>query len=161
MQTKTTDRTYSLADGEGEAYWFVGALLQRKAGGAETDGRFALLDQTMPPGYAVPRHIHINEDEAWYLLEGSMTFYCGDHVIEAAKGSWVFAPRGVAHTFRVGADGGRALTFTFPSSFADFVAEMGEPARSLTIPPPAPVDLHRLAEVAHKYGIEIVGPPPD
>jgi len=114
MQTKATDRTYSLVDKEGEAFWFVGALLQRKAGGAQTDGQFALLDQTMPAGYAVPRHIHLNEDEAWYLLEGSMTFYCGDHVIEAAKYGWVFAPRGIPHTFKVGSNGARALTFTFP-----------------------------------------------
>jgi mannose-6-phosphate isomerase-like protein (cupin superfamily) len=160
MHTKKTDRTYSLADKEGEAYWFVGALLQRKAGGADTDGRFALLDQTMPPDYAVPRHIHINEDEAWYLLEGAMTFYCGERVIEASKYSWVFAPRGIPHTFKVGSEGARALTFAFPSSFADFVAEMGEPAPQLTVPPPAPVDPHHLAEVAHRYGIEIVGPPP-
>jgi mannose-6-phosphate isomerase-like protein (cupin superfamily) len=160
MQTKKTDRTYSLADKEGEAYWFVGALLQRKAGGADTDGRFALLDQTMPPDYAVPRHIHINEDEAWYLLDGAMTFYCGERVIEASKYSWVFAPRGIPHTFKVGSEGARALTFAFPSSFADFVAEMGEPAPQLTVPPPAPVDPHHLAEVAHRYGIEIVGPPP-
>jgi len=161
MQTNTTDRTYSLADKEGEAYWFVGALLQRKAGGEETDGKFALLDQTMPPGYAVPRHVHVEEDEAWYLLEGSMTFYCGGHVIEAAKYGWVFAPRGIPHTFKVGSGGARALTFAFPSSFADFVAEMGEPAPQLTVPPPAPVDPHRLAEVARRYGIEIVGPPPE
>jgi mannose-6-phosphate isomerase-like protein (cupin superfamily) len=161
MQTKTTDRVYTRADGEGEAYWFVGALLQSKAGGAETEGKFALLDQTMPPGYAVPRHIHVNEDEAWYLLDGAMTFYCGDHVIEAAERSWVFAPRGVPHTFKVGSNGARALTFAFPSTFADFVAEMGEPAPQLTVPPPAPVDPRRLAEVAHKYGIKIVGPPPE
>jgi len=160
MQTKKTDRTYSLADKEGEAYWFVGALLQLKAGGADTDGRFALLDQTMPPDYAVPRHIHINEDEAWYLLDGAMTFYCGERVIEASKYSWVFAPRGIPHTFKVGSEGARALTFAFPSSFADFVAELGEPAPQLTVPPPAPVDPHHLAEVAHRYGIEIVGPPP-
>ena len=161
MQTKATDRTYSLADKEGKAFWFVGALLQRKAGAAETDGQFALLDQTMPAGYAVPRHIHLNEDEAWYLLEGSMTFYCGEHVIEAAKYGWVFAPRGIPHTFKVGSNGARALTFTFPSSFAEFVAEMGEPAPQLTIPPPGRVDPQRLAEVAHRYGIEIVGPPPE
>jgi quercetin dioxygenase-like cupin family protein len=162
MQTRTAaDRIYSLADGEGQAYWFVGALLQRKAGGAETEGRFAMLDQTMPPHYAVPRHIHLEEDEAWYVLEGSMTFYCGERVMAAVERTWVFAPRGVVHTFKVGDDGARALTFSFPSTFADFVAAAGEPAPALTIPPRAPVDEQRLAEVAHRFGIEIVGPPPE
>ncbi len=161
MQTKTADRIYSLADGEGDAYWFVGALLQRKAGGAETDGRFAMLEQTMPPRYAVPRHIHVEEDEAWYVLEGSITFYCGERVIEAVERTWVFAPRGIAHTFKVGGAGARALTFSFPSRFADFVAAAGEPAPELKIPPPVPVDERRLAQLAHQYGIEMVGPPPD
>src|SRR5438132_14241337 len=114
MDTTTKDRVYSLADGEGPAYWFVGALLQRKAGTVETEGRLALLDQTMPPGYAVPRHIHINEDEAWYVLEGSMTFYCGEHVIGAAERCRVFAPRSVVHTLKVGAKGTRPLTVPVP-----------------------------------------------
>jgi mannose-6-phosphate isomerase-like protein (cupin superfamily) len=160
MQSKTTDRVYTVADKEGPAYWFVGALLQRKAGGEETEGRFALLDQTMPPSYVVPLHIHVDEDEAWYLLDGTMTFYCGAHVIEAQERSWVFAPRGIPHTFKVGHKGARALTFSFPSKFGDFVAEMGEPAPELVVPPHVPVDERRLAEVAHRYGIEIVGPPP-
>ena len=157
---KSLDRIYTLRDGEGEAYWFVGALLQRKAGGAETEGRFALLDQTMPPGYAVPRHVHHDEDEAWYVLDGAMTFFCAEQVVEANERSWVFAPRGIPHTFKVGDAGARALTFTSPSRFADFVAEMGEPAVSLEVPPPGPVDESRLAEVAARFGIEIVGPPP-
>jgi quercetin dioxygenase-like cupin family protein len=161
MDTKAGDRVYSLSDLEGPAYWFVGALLQRKAGTAETEGRLALLDQTMPPGYVVPRHIHINDDEAWYVLDGSMTFYCGEQVIEAVERSWVFAPRGLVHTFKVGANGARALTFALPSTFADFVAEMGEQTATLTVPAAGPVDEQRLAEVARRYGIEIVGPPPD
>src|SRR5438445_4788006 len=102
MGTKTKDRVYSLADGEGPAYWFVGALLQHKAGTLETEGRLALLDQTMPPGYAVPRHIHFNEDEAWYVLDGSMTFYCGERVIDAAERSWVVAPAASSTPSRLG-----------------------------------------------------------
>jgi quercetin dioxygenase-like cupin family protein len=161
MQPRTADRIYSLADQEGDAYWFAGALMQLKAGGADTGGRFALLDQTMPPAYVVPRHVHVEEDEAWYVLEGSMTFYCGERVIEAVERSWVYAPRGIAHTFKVGAKGARALTFAFPSGFADFVAAAGVRAPSLTIPPHEPVDPAHLAEVAHRFGIEMVGPPPE
>jgi hypothetical protein len=80
--------------------------------------------------------IHVEEDGAWYVLEGSMTFHCGERVIEAVRQTWVFAPRGVVHTFKVGADGTHALAFSFPWSFADFVAAAGEPAPELTIPPP-------------------------
>ena len=153
------DRTYHLRAGDGRATWFAGALMVQKAGRSETDGRFDLLEQTMAPGYGVPKHVHHNEDEAWYVLEGEMTFRCGDHQIVARAHSWVFAPRDVPHTFVVGDAGARALTFAFPSGFADFVAEFGEPAASLTLPPDAALNEARLAEVAGRYGVEILGPP--
>lgn len=41
------------------------------------------------------------------------------------------------------------------------LARRGWTAEDLAIPPPAPVDERRLAQLAHQYGIEIVGPPPD
>ncbi|HET8587191.1 MAG TPA: cupin domain-containing protein [Candidatus Limnocylindria bacterium] len=150
---------YGLAEGEGERHWFVGALMVRKAGRTETGGAFDLLDQTMPAHYSVPRHIHRQEDEAWFVLDGDITFQCGDRQLHVERGGWIFAPRNVPHTFKVGNAGARALTLTSPSGFAEFVAEMGEPATELIIPRAAPVDEQLLAQVATRYGVEIVGPP--
>ena len=161
MDTRVTTGPYVVADGDGRATWFAGALLVHKAEGEATNHRFDLLDQTMPPGYVVPRHLHHAEDEAWYVLDGDMTFYCGDDELTATIGSWVFAPREIPHTFKVGPRGARALTFGFPSGFARFVEEFGEAAPRRTVPPPGPVDEGQLAELARKYQIEIVGPPPD
>jgi len=160
VESDVTTRPYTMADGEGKATWFAGALLVRKAAGSATDHQFDLLDQTMPPGYVVPRHIHHTADEAWYLLDGDMNFYCGGEELPASRGSWVFAPREIPHTFKVGPRGARALTFTFPSGFAGFVEEFGEPAPTRIVPPPGPLDEGRLVELARKYHIEIVGPPP-
>lgn len=154
------NRAYHLGAQEGAAIWFAGALMVRKAGADDTAGRFDLLDQTMPAGYSVPKHVHHKEDEAWYILEGRVTFFCGDRVIEAEAGSWVFAPRHVPHTFKVDTGGARALTFTSPSGFARFVEEFGEPARQLTVPPPGPIDDVRLVALASKYDVEVLGPPP-
>lgn len=161
MDTGVTTGPYAVADGDGRATWFAGALLVHKAEGAATNYQFDLLDQTMPPGYVVPRHLHHTEDEAWYLLDGEMTFYCGDDELTATRGGWVFAPREIPHSFKVGPRGARALTFGFPSGFARFVAEFGEPAPRRAVPPPGPIDEGRLVELARKYQIEIVGPPPD
>ncbi len=74
METRVTTGPYAVADGDGRATWFAGALLVHKAEGEATNHRFDLLDQTMPPGYVVPRHLHHAEDEAWYVLDGDMTF---------------------------------------------------------------------------------------
>lgn len=157
---QATNRAYALAAEEGEAIWFAGALMVFKAAGDQTEGRFALLDQRVPGDYAVPRHVHHDEDEAWYMLDGEATFYCGDERFTAGTGTWVFLPKGVPHAFRIGPAGARLLTFVAPAGFAEFVRAAGEPAPTLTVPPPAPLDVERLAALATQYGIEILGPPP-
>jgi quercetin dioxygenase-like cupin family protein len=157
---QTVDRSFVLADDEGDAFWFANALVVIKADTEMTDGRFALLDQFVPGGYSVPRHIHHIDDEAWYLLEGDVTFYCGEKTFSAGKGAWVFLPKGVPHTFKAGPDGARLLTLSAPSSFVDFVKECGEPATARVIPPQTPPDMDRMARLAAKHQIELLGPPP-
>ena len=51
------------------------------------------------PRGGVPLHRHRIEDEAWYVLEGTLHFRYGDRELEASAGSGVFLPRGVPHTF--------------------------------------------------------------
>jgi mannose-6-phosphate isomerase-like protein (cupin superfamily) len=154
-------RAYMMKADEGQAIWFAGALMILKAAGERTEGRFAFLDQRVPGGYAAPRHIHHSEDEAWYVLEGEATFYCGEETFAAGPGAWVFLPKDVPHSFRVGPAGGRLLTFSAPADIANFVVDAGEPAPRLVTPLPAPPDLERLATIAAKYGIELIGPPPE
>ena len=95
-------RAYMMKADEGQAIWFAGALMILKAAGDRTEGRFALLDQRVAGDYAVPRHVHHAEDEAWYVLEGEVTFYCGDETFAARPSAWVFLPKDVPHAFRVG-----------------------------------------------------------
>lgn len=152
--------SYALAANEGAAFWFVGALMVRKAGGEETGGAFDVLEQTVPPGYAPPRHVHRHEDEAWYVIDGEATFWSGDLELIATRGAFVFLPKNVEHTFKVGASGARLLTLASPSGFARFVAAAGEEAGARIVPPAAAVDPVRLGEIAARFGIEITGPPP-
>ncbi|HEX6487728.1 MAG TPA: cupin domain-containing protein [Candidatus Dormibacteraeota bacterium] len=150
-----SSRAFAVADGEGRATWFAGALMVEKAAG----GGFDLLDQTVPPDYSPPRHVHRHEDEAWYLLEGEATFWCGEQTLQAERGGFVFLPRGVEHCFKIGPSGARLLTFTFPSGFARFVEEAGRPAAELRVPDPEPPDPARLGAIAAGHGIDITGPP--
>lgn len=161
-ETQAAEDAYMVADGEGEAIWFAGALMEVKADSAMTGGRLAVIDQHVPGGYTVPLHVHRKEDEAWYVLEGEATFHCRERRFVAGPGSWVYLPRDAPHAFKVGPAGARLLTFSTPSGFADFVAEAGEPARARarTILPPAAIDVERLAAIAPQHGVEILGPPP-
>ena len=52
-----------------------------------------------PPLYIAPLHLHRNDDEAWYVLEGALRFGLGDEEVEASAGGAVVAPRGTVHTF--------------------------------------------------------------
>ena len=65
-----------LAGNEGAAYWFLNGLNIVKATSESTGGSFALVHHTAPPGHATPYHLHYEEDEAFYLLEGEFSFIC-------------------------------------------------------------------------------------
>jgi mannose-6-phosphate isomerase-like protein (cupin superfamily) len=52
-----------------------------------------------PPGLIAPPHLHRNDDEAWYVLEGTLRVRVGKEVVEAGAGSAVFVPRGTPHTY--------------------------------------------------------------
>ncbi|HUZ00378.1 MAG TPA: cupin domain-containing protein [Thermomicrobiaceae bacterium] len=44
-------------------------------------------------------HLHHDDEEAWYVLEGTLRFRTGEREFDAPAGSAVLGPRGVAHTF--------------------------------------------------------------
>ena len=52
-----------------------------------------------PPRWIAPLHLHRNDDEAWYVLEGTLCVRVGKDVVEARAGSSVFVPRGTPHTY--------------------------------------------------------------
>jgi mannose-6-phosphate isomerase-like protein (cupin superfamily) len=52
-----------------------------------------------PPRYIAPLHCHRSDDEAWYVLEGTLAFRLGHEDIEVEAGGAVMAPRGTVHTY--------------------------------------------------------------
>jgi len=152
---------YVLVSGGGEAVWFLGTLMTVKAGSEQTGGAFTLLEWTAPPGFAPPPHIHEAEDEAFYILDGTMTVRCSDRTWPAAPGSFVCLPRGVRHGFTVtGATPLRGLQLTVPAGFERFIAEVGVPAATLTLPPPAAPDVEKLLTAAARHRITLQAPAP-
>jgi mannose-6-phosphate isomerase-like protein (cupin superfamily) len=153
-------KPFVLKKGEGQSVWSLGGRFTVKVAGADADGRFSLVETLAFRSTEPPLHIHHNEDEAWYIVDGQMTFYVGEAVLRANAGSFVFAPSGIAHTFTVDVEPTRVLVFASPAGFERFALELGETAMSdkppagLAVPGP---DV--LGPVAERYGIEVVGPP--
>ncbi len=153
------NQPYMLARDEGTAVWFLGTLMTVKATGETTQQGFGLIEQRLPAGFAPPPHRHHMEDEAFYVLEGEITFTCGDRTFNAAPGAFVYLPRGIIHGFKVGNQPARLLQLNTPSGLEHFFEEMGEPAPSLTLPPQAPPDVEKLRSLAARYHLEIEGLP--
>ena len=55
---------------EGEAFWGFGALWTQKATAEQTGGRFSMIEETAPRGEGTPLHVHREDDETFYVLEG-------------------------------------------------------------------------------------------
>ena len=82
---ETALRPYAIHRDEGEKLSFVGALTWIKATGAQTGGAFGLIEQLMPPGRESPWHLHHNEDESFYVIEGEVLFIIGDEQQRIAR----------------------------------------------------------------------------
>ena len=69
--------------GEGEHLWFFGGSTTIKADGAETGGRVMVTEQLGPRGSGSPLHVHHNEDEWFYVIEGELTIWVAGKTVVA------------------------------------------------------------------------------
>jgi mannose-6-phosphate isomerase-like protein (cupin superfamily) len=146
--------------GEGEAVWFQPNRITVKATGESTGGAYGMWEAVVAPKSSPPLHVHHDDDEAFYILEGEFTMVCGDETYSAGPGSFVFLPRGIPHSFVLESETpGRMLGLLSPGGGERFFVEGGRPAEAEGLPPAGPPDVARLQQVAPQYGNEIVGPP--
>ena len=158
MTDATTPQPAAVHSEQGEARWWFAALAVIKATAADTGGAMTIIEVTEPPGAEAPLHVHHREDEAFWILDGSVTLYVGDSVIEASAGDYAFGPRDIPHRYTVGPEGCRMLFICTPGGFENLVREMSVRAESRTLPPPsdeAP-DFERVAAIARANGCELL-----
>jgi quercetin dioxygenase-like cupin family protein len=144
---------------QGEALWTLNTLTRILAGAGTTGGAMGAWEWWGTAAGNPPLHVHHREDEAFYLLEGTVTFQVGEESFQTSAGDFVFAPRGLAHRFGVLSQEARMLVAVAPAGFERFFAEVGRPARVLALPPVETLDGGRLTALAAPYGVEILGPP--
>jgi quercetin dioxygenase-like cupin family protein len=130
------------------------AILANSSG---TNGVLGAIEVAGPSGAVPPFHVHHREDEAFYVLEGDYRVFVGDDVVAAAPGSWVWGPRDVPHGYQILSPHGRHLSLMMPGGFECFFEEVAAIARPDADPR---AEMSRLAEVASRYGVELLGPPP-
>jgi quercetin dioxygenase-like cupin family protein len=162
VSTERSKQGYLLGKHEGEAFWLLGMLEIIKISGEDTNGEYGLIEVTVRAGDGSPWHVHPDEDEWFYVLEGEFTIYVGDTRLSLPAGSFAFGPKGVPHTFIAEPPhGGTMLIGIRPNLFEGFIREVGEPSTERVLPPPLknPPDMARMLEIGARHGIKILGPP--
>ncbi|HMA47493.1 MAG TPA: cupin domain-containing protein, partial [Frankiaceae bacterium] len=111
------------------------------------------LENLVAPRQGPPLHVHVREDEMYYVLDGHLRFKAGDDMLDAPTGSFTFIPRGTPHCFQnVGDDPATILVMFTPAGMERFFE--GHAAL-----PPGPVDPAAYHAIAHSAWTEVVGPP--
>lgn len=138
-----TAHAYHLAVGEGQPMAWFTAKFQLKA----SDEQLGFLELTASPGIEPPMHVHRNEDEYYYLLDGEVTFHVGAENHHGHPGSFVFLPRNLPHTFTIQTASARMLLLNAPGGFE----------RMFELAPNTPDE---AVAALTRYDVEIVGPHP-
>ena len=154
-------KPYRVASGEGLAdVWWKSGRITVKTAGAETENAFSQIETDDPRGSGPPLHLHHNEDETFYVLEGEVTIVVGDQRIDLNAGDYVFAPREIAHAYVVRSERARMLVTASPAGVEQFFVSHGVPVTGTEPPSDAvmlPMD--ELMRLFADYGCEILGPP--
>ena len=117
---------HTVAADQGERADFPGLRNRYVLRGGEAEGRFALIEHTIPPRtLAAPLHTHESEDEFSFVLAGCMGAQIGDETLEARPGDLVRKPRGIPHAFwNPGDEETRVLEIISPAGFEQYFAEL-------------------------------------
>ena len=131
--------------GAGDQYRYL-------ATGEDTDGEYFLVEAVVPPGGGPPSHIQTREEEAFYILEGEVTFYGEDGEIVAGPGTYLNIPKGAKHRFRNHSDQTARMIFFFaPAGIEKLLDEFAQFDKTDGDLESAIKAMNRLGEA---YGVE-------
>jgi len=119
--------------------------------GRDGRGRVAIMDNVIERGHEGPPLHHHPFDEAFYVIDGVLTFRLDDHDVTCRAGELAFAPGGTPHTFANGGDrDGRLLIVCVPAGFERYFDRVAASEAGQEAPPPE--DLEAWPELT------VVGP---
>ena len=129
----------------------VGGSLTFKVRGGRTGGRLMAFETVVPAGDGPPLHIHTNEDETFYVIDGDVRFKLDDDLRQGGRGTFVFIPRGTPHTFQnVGRGDARVLIHFSPAGMERFFQDLADLVAA---------DPGAFATIGAEAGMVVVGPP--
>lgn len=148
----------------GRGTWAMASLFEHLLEPEQSADRLGVALVTQPPGVATPLHRHTREAEAFFVLDGQISYRAGEDDFELYAGCFIYLPEGVPHAFRIRGDvPARMLALTSPGGLLTLYDEVGIPAAEMRLPGedglPMEVEISRWAEVGPRFGLDVVGPP--
>lgn len=150
-------KPFIVQPGQGEALDLGNFEAVILASATDTSGDFTLLQtQNEPSDFGPPMHVHHDAAEAFFVLEGSYLMYLEGRQEECPPGTFVYVPRGMAHTFKVISETpGKKLNLFTPAAMQGFFEELAAAEAAGVV---LPADLEAISSRHH---MEVVGPVPD
>src|SRR5215469_691142 len=124
--------------------------------GPDTGGAYCLLEVSLAPGMAVPRHTHTREDEVYFVLDGELEVGVGEKTFVLRPGDTLLAPRDIPHELRNSGDATNHYLLVFsPSGFEEFIMATAVPAPDNAVAPTEPpaAAVENVHKLATDYGI--------
>lgn len=123
-----------------------------KISSRDTDGQLSVFEYIGVEKIGPPLHVHLEQDEIFYIVEGEFRFRLGEEDLALKAGDTIFLPRNIPHTWIQTSDRGKLLYFLQPAykmeEFFQAMQDLGRP------PTPEEDDAISLA-----HGMKNVGPP--
>jgi quercetin dioxygenase-like cupin family protein len=142
-------RPFVLRPGEGETARVGDSSFTFKATASDTGGTFSLLEAEIPRGAQPAPHIHHREFEAFYLLNGEITFHSAGQTLPAQPGGFAYLPIGVLHFYTVDSEDSRAVLVARPGGLEGLFRRLSK----------TPAGRRPSIEDSLKSGVEPVIPP--
>ena len=133
-----------------EHLWFLNSLATIRVSCAQGSDGVTVMEQLLRYRDSAPLHLHRNEDEISYILEGQVAILQGDEVTIAGPGSYVVKPRGIFHAFWNASDEpARMIEVIAPGGFEQYFRELAP-----LIPQNATPDFGSVIALGQRYGLE-------
>ena len=116
------------------SYWGWDGLWTPLVTSAETHGSFSILEQTLRKQAGPPPHIHDQNDEVFFLLEGEVRLQVGDEVLDGEAGQLIRIPPGTPHGFVITSDSARFLNLYVPGALDLMISSLSTPAPENRMP---------------------------
>lgn len=154
-----TNRGFKVNSGEaryGTHYKMKGVtlnVLDIKISSKDTDGDLAVFEQNgFTPKGGPPLHIHLYQDEFFYIIEGEYLFQVADEKYQMKAGDTIFLPRNVQHAFIQLTEKGKVIVSYMP---AGKMEEFFKTTDAWTAPP----TLKEIDKAFEDHDMKVVGPP--